>query len=278
MKLKKLLMIVLFISIVLICSFNKKQVKASEIDTEKIYCNATIEDEFKDNEIINSSMREAIENYSGLLVCGAGNSGKDNDTDSRPCYPASYNLLNIISVGGLMIDDNDEEKILDTIKDNGQHIISHYGQTSVDLFAPGYEIVSTYYNGGYSKDSGTSYAAPFVTGLAAMILSIVPDLSISELKATILNNVTPMSILTNKCVTGGRLNAKAAVRNIHRHSYLEYAFETSLYHRAECSCGIILIEGHIFLNNPMGGKICIKCGWMTLSANLIVKKEDEEEY
>ncbi len=51
MKKKKLLLFILLISIVLICSFKGRIIKASKIDTEKVYCNATIEDEFKDNEI-----------------------------------------------------------------------------------------------------------------------------------------------------------------------------------------------------------------------------------
>ncbi len=51
MRLKKLLVLVLLISIVLLFGFNKKIVKANTIDTEKVYCNASIEDEFTDNEI-----------------------------------------------------------------------------------------------------------------------------------------------------------------------------------------------------------------------------------
>ncbi len=83
------------------------------------------------------------------------------------------------------------------------------------------------------------------------------------------------NILVGVYVTGGKLNAESAVKNIHRHSNLEYVFDTSIYHRAECSCGTIILEPHVWLNNPMGGKSCIKCGWMTLSVNYIIKKEEE---
>ncbi len=248
---------------------------AEENDVRIINCSRNFTYKYSVNEIINSSMREAIENYSGLMVCGAGNSGKNNDTDSSPCFPASYNLLNIISVGALMINNNVEQK-MNALDREGHLIHSHWGATSVDLFAPGHEIVVIdIINNGYNVVSGTSYATPFVTGVAALILSIAPDLSISELKATILNNVTPLDNLAGLCVTGGKLNAEATVKNIHRHNNLDYVFNTSIYHRAECSCGTIILEPHVWLNNPLGGKMCIKCGWMTLSVNYIIKKEDE---
>ena len=117
---------------------------------------------------------------------------------------------------------------MDGLDSNGNLVRSNYGATSVDLFAPGQNIVSTYKDGGYDIDSGTSFAAPFVTGVAAMILSIVPDLSIRELKITILENVTSMTILSNKCVTGGMLNAEAAVKNIHRHNFI-YLYDSGEY-------------------------------------------------
>ena len=235
--------------------------------------------EKKDVRIINCSkgdynysltLKTAIMNYSGLLVCAAGNAGNDND-GSLSAYPASYDLDNIISVGA--IDNNLELWI-------GDDFSTNYGQTSVDLFAPGYEIVSTYYNStynivDYNYESGTSFAAPFVTGVAALILSIAPDLSISELKTTIFNNVTPILSLSNKCVTGGILNAEAAVKNIHRHNYI-YTYDTTLYHHGECSCGVVCMESHIWKNILPNSKRCTICGETIFVINNI-KKEDEEE-
>ena len=218
------------------------------------------------------ALQAAISNYSGLLVCAAGNSGVDND--SNPLYPASYDLPNIISVGALK-SENNIIKIMDGLDSNGNLVRSNYGATSVDLFAPGQNIVSTYKDGGYDIDSGTSFAAPFVTGVAAMILSIVPDLSIRELKITILENVTSMTILSNKCVTGGMLNAEAAVKNIHRHNFI-YLYDSGEYHRGECSCGDIDIQPHTRRRNPSGGMICTKCGGTSLLVNCI--KKEEEEY
>ncbi len=126
-----------------------------------------------------------------LVVTSAGNSGKDTDTKSH--YPSNYDLDNVLSVAST--DKNDELSYF-----------SNYGQTTVDLAAPGSSIYTTTPEGGYSYFSGTSAAAPFVTGAAALALSASPDLDYLELRDRILNAVDPISGLTTKTVTGGRLN------------------------------------------------------------------------
>lgn len=59
--------------------------------------------------------------------------------------------------------------------------------------------------------SGTSMAAPYVTGTAALIMSINPKLKASEIKECIMNNVDPVGAFVGKCQSGGRLNAFLAV-------------------------------------------------------------------
>ena len=85
-------------------------------------------------------------------------------------------------------------------------------KNTVHLAAPGFWIYSTFKNGSYEEMNGTSMAAPHVTGVAALIKSIRPDLSAQEIKALILNNVDLVDELEDKCITGGRLNAYKAVR------------------------------------------------------------------
>ncbi|HEX6188843.1 MAG TPA: S8 family peptidase [Pyrinomonadaceae bacterium] len=131
-----------------------------------------------------------------LIVAAAGNASSDND--ARPHYPASYDLNNVISVAAL--NRNDE---LTTF--------SNFGVTSVDIAAPGQQIVSTWLEHGYQEKQGTSMATPFVSGVAALILAANPGISIDELRARLLNSVDPLPSLRSKVVTGGRINAAKAL-------------------------------------------------------------------
>lgn len=138
-----------------------------------------------------------------LFVAAAGNGGLDDigdNNDWTPTYPANYNLDNIISVAAT--DHNDQ------LAD-----FSNYGATSVDLAAPGVGILSTLPGGGYGSASGTSMAAPHVSGVASLILAQNPNLTALEVKERILQSVDPISGLQGKTVTGGRLNAHKALTN-----------------------------------------------------------------
>lgn len=132
-----------------------------------------------------------------LFVAAAGNDGLDLAT--TPSYPAAYDLPNIISVAAT---------------DHADRLasFSNYGSTSVDLGAPGVGILSTLPNGGYGRYSGTSMAAPQVTGVAALLLSADPTLELAELRSRILTTVDPVPSLVGRVATGGRLNAAQALR------------------------------------------------------------------
>lgn len=158
----------------------------------------------------NSSMYDfaletVIKSYDGLLVCAATNQGRNNDGDN-PAYPASFTLDNIISVGAIDKNINLWEN-------------SNYGAKSVDLFAPGKDVHTTAPNRTYAEMSATSIATPHVSGVAALLLSINPSLSATELKEAILNtvdipNINGVNPLQGYCVTNGKLNAYKAVKYV----------------------------------------------------------------
>ncbi len=131
-----------------------------------------------------------------LFIAASGNSSADSDRN--PHYPAGYNLPNVISVAAL--NRNDELASF-----------SNYGAKSVHLAAPGAEILSTWLGGTFEEHSGTSMATPEVVGVAALVLSVDPDLSVKELRERLLDSVDPLPALKGKTVTGGRINAARAV-------------------------------------------------------------------
>jgi subtilisin family serine protease len=127
-----------------------------------------------------------------LFVAAAGNDGANADV--APHYPAALNAANIVSVAAT--DPND-------------HLagFSNYGAVSVDLGAPGVSILSTLPGGTYGVYSGTSMAAPHVSGVAALIRAVEPGIDVVALKQRLLGTVDHVAALAGKMVTGGRLNA-----------------------------------------------------------------------
>src|SRR5262249_57003957 len=66
---------------------------------------------------------------------------------------------------------------------------SNYGKNEVDVFAPGVDILSTVPGNEYERDSGTSMAAPVVSGLAALIMGYYPSLSAADVRRIIISSV-----------------------------------------------------------------------------------------
>ena len=134
-----------------------------------------------------------------LFVAAAGNSSSNNDR--QPHYPSSFDLDGIIAVAAT--DHNDNLSSL-----------SNYGQTSVDLGAPGLSILSTITGGNYAYLNGTSMATPHVSGVIVLAWSLNLQISNLEIKNTILNAVDPVDSLRGITVTGGRVNAYKAVNAV----------------------------------------------------------------
>lgn len=142
---------------------------------------------------------EAFADYSGLVVCAAGNFSQDNDLYPSNSYPSTFPLDNIISVGASNEDDLPAD-------------FSNYGEATVDLFAPGEDIFSTIPSDSYDNYDGTSMAAPFVTGTIGLMKSINPNLSNYQIKSILLLTVDSSEDYEGLCVSGGRLNSYAAVK------------------------------------------------------------------
>jgi subtilisin family serine protease len=139
---------------------------------------------------------DALGDAGVLFVAAAGNNGSNND--SYPNYPSNYDLPNIVSVAAT---------------DNRDNIagFSNYGSASVDLGAPGVGVFSTLPNGSYGSNSGTSMASPHVAGVAALLLADQAGLTTLELKNRLIYCGDPVAALTDKTLTGRRLNAAAAL-------------------------------------------------------------------
>ena len=145
-----------------------------------------------------TSLQAAIDavGAAGIVnVFGAGNDSSNNDV--APFDPASYSSPSIISVASSGSSDR-------------RSFFSNYGATSVDLAAPGENILSTYPGGDYQYSSGTSMATPHVAGVAALLAKMDPTLSVPAIKSLILDNVDKSAKWNGLVVSGGRLNAYRA--------------------------------------------------------------------
>ena len=162
-----------------------------------------------------------------LFIAAAGNGdrfGRGINNDSTPSYPASYDTTQSAVSGSSVLEASasyDSVISVAAIQADGQKAsFSNYGATSVDLAAPGHNIVSTYpwqvsvnaatwdVENCYMPYNGTSMAAPHVTGAAALYAAHYPQASTAAIKGSILTAARnkPTSSMAGKCVTGGRLN------------------------------------------------------------------------
>jgi len=107
-----------------------------------------------------------------LFVCSAGK--YRNDLSNIPAYPASFDLPNIISVGA--VDSSNE-----------LYMFSGFGDT-VDVYAPGEDILSVLPEGEYIYSKGTSVATAYVSGIAGLIFSMDKSLSTEEVKSAIISS------------------------------------------------------------------------------------------
>jgi subtilisin family serine protease len=110
-----------------------------------------------------------------LVVCAAGNSGQD--IDRKPIYPAAIPAANLLAVAST-----------DPASGKGISSFSNFGRHTVQVAAPGGNILSTSKDGGWVLMSGTSMASPMVAGVAALAASVNPGISAVDLRAVIMDN------------------------------------------------------------------------------------------
>ncbi|WP_298472122.1 S8 family serine peptidase [uncultured Psychrobacillus sp.] len=160
-----------------------------------------------------SFLESAIKESNMLFVAAAGNDGVNNDY--IPHYPSDYKSSNIISVAAL----NNQGNLAS---------FSNYGTKNVDIAAPGENILSTI-PGYYAYMSGTSMAAPHVTGVSSLAMGISDDLSpeqfIELIKQT--GRTVPGSAKTS---SGKMIDAEKLIENINPINLkVEEVFDSSLY-------------------------------------------------
>ncbi|MCG7488331.1 S8 family peptidase [Vibrio sp. Of14-4] len=153
-----------------------------------------------------------------LIVHSAGNSRNDNDV--KPSFPNRFAKHQWSKPISTWMDIGASAKYAD---DALVASFSNYGQETVDVFAPGYRVLSSTPDNTYSTYSGTSMAAPVVSGVAAMVWSHYPDLSAVELKELLMtkartypellvkNPTTPEDLVpfSTLSISGGVVDAEA---------------------------------------------------------------------
>ena len=142
-----------------------------------------------------SALREAIAaaGRAGIVWCAsAGNDGLDND--AQPRFPSSYDVATILAVAA-----SDSSDLLPAW--------SNYGATSVDLAAPGVNVLSTRSGDSYTWLGGTSQAAPHVAGTVALCAALFPDETALQRVDRVLTGVDQLPAFDGKVASGGRLDA-----------------------------------------------------------------------
>lgn len=156
----------------------------------------------------NLVLKDAMQKSNMIFVCAAGNN--HINLDNNPVYPGSYDNENIITVASI-----DSKNKLSSF--------SNFGQASVDVMAPGEDIVSTMPGNSYGKSSGTSMAAALVTGETANLLAKHKSIQINEIKEQLRNifsisnyseidyNSTYQELLGFELFTGRTWSAEASM-------------------------------------------------------------------
>ncbi len=156
---------------------------------------------------------KALSDAGVVIVIAAGNEAQDIDNPTgyrdrdgswidlrgKLCYPACFRFDNTITVASMA-------------SDGTRSGFSNYSPNYVDLAAPGSSILSTTPGDTYQLFQGTSMAAPHVTGAAALIAAAHLTETAAQVKARILDYVTPNANFNGLVAKNGHLNVNAAIR------------------------------------------------------------------
>lgn len=155
------------------------------------------------NQYIQDVINEAYNNGS-FIIAAAGN-GNTCGGAEQLVYPAA--LANVFSVTSIGPNDN-HEKIA------GDPLSTHQHNATVDLCAPGYDVAISAAPGWYLTSSGTSYAAPLISGVVALMLDVNPCLSNLDIEYILKNSSVNIDNLNPNYagkIGAGRVDANAAV-------------------------------------------------------------------
>lgn len=152
-----------------------------------------------------STLEEDIVNFAyangSLIIASSGNAAVNNDFE--PHYPSDYN--HVMSVGATGRPTN-------SLSD-GVSLFSNVG-VSVDIFAPGTQVLSTSPFNGYLTGTGTSFSSPIVAGVAALVKTQDPTLSVDQIREQVratADDISAVNFTLNNEMGKGRLNAFRAV-------------------------------------------------------------------
>lgn len=138
----------------------------------------------------------AAEKKGILFVAAAGN--ERSNSDQHHYYPADYKLKNIISVTAI----DPSTEVLSS---------SNFGVDTVDIAAPGQNILSTLPHNSYGYMTGTSQATAFVTGAAALVMAHKQAFKAEDVKKYILSTGDAQPQLMAKTRTSRQLNLYKAL-------------------------------------------------------------------
>jgi subtilisin family serine protease len=140
---------------------------------------------------------DALRAASGtLFVVGSGNDSRNNDVTGS--YPCNHSLPNVVCVTA-------------SDQDDVRPGFASYGRRSVELAAPGTNILSPVPGDRWSYMTGTSAATPHVAGAAALLLARYPGSTPAALRAALLSTVDRKPAFATTTVSGGRLNVDRAL-------------------------------------------------------------------
>jgi len=160
------------------------------------------------------SVIDEIWNNRTFIVASAGN-GTTCGGASNLVYPAAYN--HVFAVTSIGPNDNHE-------RTPGNPATTHQHNSSVDICAPGYDVAISAAPGWYLTNSGTSYAAPYVSGTVALMAAANPCISNEQIESLLRESAVNIDAINPNYagqLGAGRLNAGMAVSRAKSMTQLE---------------------------------------------------------
>lgn len=198
------------------------------------------------------------------FVAAAGNSANNND--AAPTYPATYDVPNVISIAATSSSDNLAN-------------FSNFGNVSVHVASPGISILSTLPNDSFGYSSGTSMAAPFVSGLSALMIREKGVINGYQIRGVLFDYSRGISGLNGKVASQSRIDAFEALSFVQNNDIDSYQPEytgsrdlASAGGGAAGGCGMIakvLNDKRVGGNKPSGGKTLLMLGLLFAPVFLI---------